>query len=66
MQNPLVALCNDNINHFDALRGKCQFLRNQKDGKYLVSDRKYNRGMYTFLKKIENEYLSVFHGIISF
>ena len=32
-------------------------LSEKKDGKYLVSDVKYNRGMYTFLINYENEYL---------
>ena len=50
-------LWNENMNHFNALRGPCLVWRNQKYGKYLVSGVKYDRGMYTFLTNYENEYL---------
>ena len=51
MQSPLVVLWNKNMNDFNVLRGKCLVCRDQKDGKYLLSDMTYNGGMYTFITK---------------
>ena len=45
IRTPLMALCNENTNHFN---GKCLVWRHQKGGKYLVSDVKYNRAITNY------------------
>ena len=59
IRTPLMALCNENTNHFN---GKCLVWRHQKGGKYLVSDVKYNRAITNYW----NEYklFSYYHIIL--
>ena len=45
---------------FQCIAGEMPCLKKSIDVKYLVSDVKHNRGMYTFPTNYENEYLKFF------